>query len=46
LDVGVEMEICMQLMRFPSRDLSGQSVNAKSQVPSFFKKQIPGTMLN
>jgi hypothetical protein len=42
----VLMEICMQLMKFPSRDLSRQSVHAKSQVPSFLKKQIPGTMLN
>jgi hypothetical protein len=46
MDVSDEMEIHVQLMRFPSRNLSGQSVNAKSQVPRFLKKQIPGTMLN
>jgi len=41
----VLMEIRMQLMKFPSHDLSGQSMHTKSQVPSFLKKQIPGTML-
>jgi hypothetical protein len=38
MDVGVEMEIHMQLMKFPSHDLSGQSMNAKSQVLSYLKK--------
>ena len=42
----VSMEIRMQLMKCPSRDLSGHSFHAKSQVPSFLKKQIPDTMLN